>query len=301
MKHYASKLLLFGEHIVVIGARALAVPYLAFQGHWAFGPGDASLQQSLPDFLSYLKKIDLEGLTFDLTAFEKDLSLGLFFEANIPLGYGLGSSGALCAAVYDRYALAKIGKTEEDRFDILQRQLARMEGFFHASSSGVDPLICYVEKALLIQTGQKPAIVTFADKDMPANFFLLDTGLSRKTGPLVALFLEKYEEKSFQLAVQQTLIPANEAAIEAFLSGDEAGLWQHVLTISHFQIAHFLEMIPTAYRTLWQKGLDQGDFILKLCGAGGGGFLLGLAKDAKIIADLQATHSLSPKSKKPGW
>ncbi|MEZ5040537.1 MAG: mevalonate kinase [Saprospiraceae bacterium] len=301
MKHYASKLLLFGEHIVVIGARALAIPYPAFQGHWTFGPADASLQQSLPDFLSYLKTIDLEGLAFDLTAFERDLSMGLFFESNIPLGYGLGSSGALCAAVYDRYALSKIRRAEADRFDVLQRQLARMEGFFHASSSGVDPLICYVEKALLIQAGQRPAIVTFADKDMPANFFLLDTGISRKTGPLVALFLKKYAEKTFQLAVQQTLVPANEAAIEAILSGDKDGLWQHFRAISYFQKAHFSEMIPPAYRSLWQKGLDQGDFTLKLCGAGGGGFLFGLAKDAKIIADLQATHSLYPKSKQPGW
>lgn len=34
-------------------------------------------------------------------------------------------------------------------------------------------------------------------------------------------------------------------------------------------------MIPTKERALWTKGIETGDYILKLCGAGGGGFILG--------------------------
>jgi mevalonate kinase len=30
-------------------------------------------------------------------------------------------------------------------------------------------------------------------------------------------------------------------------------------------------------RGLWSKGLESGDYILKLCGAGGGGFVLGFS------------------------
>ena len=32
----------------------------------------------------------------------------MFFDSSIPQGYGVGSSGALVAALYDRYALNKI-------------------------------------------------------------------------------------------------------------------------------------------------------------------------------------------------
>jgi mevalonate kinase len=35
---------------------------------------------------------------------------------------------------------------------------------------------------------------------------------------------------------------------------------------------------------LWETGLETGDFCLKICGAGGGGFLLGFAKDWEVAA-----------------
>ena len=38
---------------------------------------------------------------------------GLFFKSNIPQGYGLGSSGAMVAAFYDRYAKKKISPNEK--------------------------------------------------------------------------------------------------------------------------------------------------------------------------------------------
>jgi mevalonate kinase len=35
--------------------------------------------------------------------------------------------------------------------------------------------------------------------------------------------------------------------------------------------------VPEKWHALWQQGLDSKQFYLKLCGAGGGGFLLGIA------------------------
>ena len=40
-------------------------------------------------------------------AFERldaDLEKGMYFDSSIPMGYGVGSSGAIVAAIYDRYA-----------------------------------------------------------------------------------------------------------------------------------------------------------------------------------------------------
>ena len=39
-------------------------------------------------------------------------------------------------------------------------------------------------------------------------------------------------------------------------------------------------MIPLSFQTLWQQGLDTALFSLKLCGAGGGGFILGCTQAA---------------------
>ncbi len=36
MKHYTSKILLFGEHIIIKGAKALAMPLPNFSGNWKY-------------------------------------------------------------------------------------------------------------------------------------------------------------------------------------------------------------------------------------------------------------------------
>ena len=38
-------------------------------------------------------------------------------------------------------------------------------------------------------------------------------------------------------------------------------------------------MIPKLYRKLWKEGIDSNAYYLKLCGSGGGGFMLGFTKD----------------------
>jgi mevalonate kinase len=38
-------------------------------------------------------------------------------------------------------------------------------------------------------------------------------------------------------------------------------------------------MIPAHYEKLWKQGLDSGEYYIKLCGSGGGGFLLGFTRN----------------------
>jgi len=129
---FSSKLLLFGEYSVIIGRRALAIPLSSFRGMWKFGEGDPKELFLFSEFLE--KSGDFDFL--DVQSFKRDLEKGLFFDSDIPLGYGMGSSGALVAGVFFRYA----SKTEIEpaRLKIL---LGKMENFFHGSSSGLDPLV----------------------------------------------------------------------------------------------------------------------------------------------------------------
>ena len=38
-------------------------------------------------------------------------------------------------------------------------------------------------------------------------------------------------------------------------------------------------MIPSKYHSLWKKGIENDSYFLKLCGSGGGGYILGFAQD----------------------
>ena len=46
---------------------------------------------------------------------------------------------------------------------------------------------------------------------------------------------------------------------------------------------NFQEMIPSNFKKLWTDGIENEDYYLKLCGSGGGGFLIGFTRDIDTI------------------
>ena len=70
-------------------------------------------------------------------------------------------------------------------------------------------------------------------------------------------------------------------------------LFERIHEIGYFQFKYFLEMIPADFRTIWLDALASDFFKLKLCGAGGGGFLLGMTFDFEktIAKESQGTKS----------
>ena len=42
-------------------------------------------------------------------------------------------------------------------------------------------------------------------------------------------------------------------------------------------------MIPSNFKKLWTDGIENKDYYLKLCGSGGGGFLIGFTRDIDTI------------------
>ena len=173
--------------------------------------------------------------------------------------------------------------------------MALIESHFHGSSSGLDPLVSFTGKAILKEHGKGFHTVTLPQP--PKNeyaLFLLDTGRSRKTEPLVNLFLEKCKNEEYSRFCEDTLAPLTDSCIQDYLNGDRASLWNHFAELSHLQHEHFHPMIPKLYQDLWEQGLKEKDFSLKLCGAGGGGFLLGMAKDFKKCSRLLKDFGLRP-------
>ena len=291
---YTSKLLLFGEHIIIKGAQALAIPFAHYNGNWQYAKNDiAKLQMDLPKFANYLENLkEKNQLLCDLDIFslKKELKNGLYFQSNIPTGYGAGSSGALCAGVYDVFCKNKLEKTTTNLLE-LKKIFAQFESYFHGSSSGTDPLVCYVGKPLLLVSKEKIRIVE-NPKLENHNLFLLDTRMPRKTGPLVNIFLEKSKEDYYAKRCQSELLPDNEDAIESFLKENENVLFEKMHSISHFQFKYFQEMIPNEFREIWLDGLSSDLYKIKLCGAGGGGFFLGITNDLEKTKKLINEYTL---------
>lgn len=290
---FHSKILLFGEYSIIQESMGLSVPYKNFEGQLSFLPSESidpnfteKSNEHLFRFSQYLATNLASGdlaIQFDLASFQKDIEKGIFFESNIPQGFGIGSSGALVAAVYHKYAINKID-LESDRIKddilLLKSILGKMESFFHGSSSGVDPLICYLNLPLLITSKDniEPVKVSMKNGGKGA-IFLIDTGVSRKTEPLVKYYMQRMEEGTYREFVEKQLKPFTNNCIQAFLAGDHETLFGYLTKLSKFQFEHFKPMIPRLFNKIWKRGLDSGEFYLKLCGAGGGGYILGFTQN----------------------
>ena len=281
LKTFPAKIFLFGEYTILSGSKALGVPYWKLQGKWSFEQKDSQdcriSRESMIAFLSHNSEehIDRERL-------RRDVEKGLWFDSNIPHGYGVGSSGALAAAIFYTY-----GKQQGDLISD-KNSLARLEDYFHGSSSGLDPLVSYVQKPILIHNVKE--VQALDDVIDLSGFFLLDSGKPRQAGPLIGIFQEKLKDPQFKLGCSQVLAKDVNLAIESLIKKDATGLQHHLWHISKFQWEFFPEMIPTNLRGPWSKGLETGEYVLKLCGAGGGGFVLGYSKTLDLAA-LQAEFS----------
>lgn len=294
MKQYSGKLLLLGEHIVLKGAQALAMPLPLYNGYWKFATNPDEITHSLVGFEQYLLNLQEERklvVDLDLITFKEEIDRGLYFNSNIPTGYGLGSSGALCAAIFDRY---RVNKTKEWSLIELKEIFAQLENFFHGSSSGTDPLITYVNSPILITPKVGVEKVELPEVKAKGMFtiFLLDTGISRKTESLVSTFLASCEEEDYLKHCERELLPFTNDAIAAFLQAKWTIFYTLMHEISYFQFKYLPAFIPMNFRLAWLNGLSGELYKLKLCGAGGGGFILGVTYDFDQTQQSLQEHSL---------
>jgi len=308
---FYAKIMLFGEYSVICNSMGLTIPYAHFTGELSFINSDQYTQYDfavesnhhLVDYIAYLKElISRRRLSFDINIekLEQDVNNGLYFESNIPQGYGIGSSGALVAALYDAYSSDDVRHRRVlTPRDIMRRKeiFAQMESYFHGVSSGLDPLLCYIKYPLLIRSRNDIETVGIPRNKFPDNgaIFLIDTGRVGKTGPLVKLFFERCNDEDFMHHVNSHFIPANDTCINSLLEGDFNDFFPALEQLSDFQYRYLKEMIPSDFEKYWEKGLETEDFKLKLCGSGGGGFLLGITKnydDAKAYFDQEGVKTI---------
>lgn len=286
---FYSKILLFGEYGIIKDSKGLSIPYNFFKGALKT---DANLSEeakesnkSLHKFAKYLTEIQSEELVqFDIALLQKDIDAGMYFDSSIPQGYGIGSSGALVAAIYDKYASDKITVLENltrEKLLKLKTIFGKMESFFHGKSSGLDPLNSYLSLPILInsQDNIESTSLPTQNKEGKGAVFLLDSGMTGETAPMVQIFMEQMKQEGFRNMLKDKFIKHTDACVDHFLNGDIKSLFGHVKQLSHVVLDNFKPMIPKQFHTLWKKGIETNDYYLKLCGSGGGGYILGFTQD----------------------
>ncbi|WP_318310510.1 mevalonate kinase family protein [Flagellimonas crocea] len=301
---FYSKILLFGEYGIIKDSKGLSIPYNFFKGALKWDKNDSEMAQrsnkSLKAFAEYLKVLEIkeEGLvSFDIDALEKDVADGMYFDSSIPQGYGIGSSGALVAAIYDRYATDKITVLENltrEKLLQLKKIFGKMESFFHGKSSGLDPLNSYLSLPILINSKDNIESTSIPSQNTEGKgaVFLLDSGMTGETAPMVQLFMENMKQEGFRKMIKNQFIKHTDACVEDFLNGNVKSLFGNLKQLSHVVFDHFKPMIPSKFHQLWEKGIETNDYYLKLCGSGGGGYILGFTQDLEKAKKALEGHTL---------
>lgn len=283
---------MLGEQTVLHGSAAYAVPLRRFSARLEMQNFDAEAHQLPTDtgihasfdfkkWAAFAKTSNILVEVLDFQRWEKEApQLGVF--ADIPIGYGLGSSGAITAAAFKRYSLEPTGD-----LSLLRSQLAALEGFFHGKSSGLDPLVSYLDRAVYISPSGDIETVNvnraFPPFDELGAWFLLDSDQPRAGRDAIIRFGESCKDDAWR---EEVLKPMN-ALVNHLAMGLKSqtlsDLGPKLQALSRLQLRELQFLIPPHVQAKWMSWLDEGSCYLKLCGAGGGGFFLGYAPDKSRI------------------
>jgi len=288
---FYSKILLFGEYGIIKDSKGLSIPYNFYNGALKVNENPSAEAQksneSLQRFAAYLEQLQQEKPTlvnFNIELLNADLTRGMFFDSSIPQGYGVGSSGALVAAIYDKYAQDKITVLENlTREKLLQLKniFAEMESFFHGKSSGLDPLNSYLSIPILINSKDNIEATGIPSQSTEGKgaVFLIDSGVVGETAPMVNIFMENLKDQGFRTMLKNQFVKYTDLCVENFLGGDMKSLFSNTKKLSTVVLKNFKPMIPEEFHGVWQRGIETNDYYLKLCGSGGGGYILGFTED----------------------
>ena len=298
---FFSKILLFGEYGIIKNSKGLTIPYRFYKGNLNTSSKinkeiDSSHKEIL-EFVKYLKNLNQNLVEFNWEKLDNDLKENLYFNSNIPQGYGLGSSGALIAAVYEKYAISKIipsNNTTLKNIQTLKKIFSYMESYFHGNSSGFDPLASYSDTSILIGSGNHISTTQIPPQKENGRgaIFLVDSGKNRKTTSMISIFLEKMKSSKFSQIIFKDFIKFSENCIDDFLNENYDSFFRNIKILSSLVLQNFDKMIPNSLFQFWKEGINTDNYYLKLCGSGGGGYFLGFTKDFKSVKKILKDYSL---------
>ena len=295
---FYSKILLFGEYGIIEDSKGLSIPYNFYKGALKIPNKTNSISVDSNDILkSFLKYLKSSLIRIDLDKFSSDIDRGLYFDSSIPEGYGIGSSGALVAAIYDKYAFEKITVLENltrDKLLKLKNIFSIMESYFHGKSSGLDPLNSYLSIPILINSKKDIKVIGIPSQKSRGNgvVFLMDSGRTGSTAPMVNIFMEKMKKDGFRKIINEKFIKHTNLCVDNFLNGDLSALFNNTKRLSKIVLDNFKPMIPNEFHGLWKKGIENDSYFLKLCGSGGGGYILGFTENFETAKKQLSDHKL---------
>ena len=290
----AAKLILFGEHAVVYGQPAIAIPLPNVRASAVVSIDISATSPVIEakdlNITTSLNKKDKHTSTLHIfkaiDLFEKKIktlpSSGwcLTVWSKIPFSRGLGSSAAISIAILRALAASqKIQFSANELIDLSYE----LEKFHHRTPSGIDNTVVALESPIIFQKDQNPENI------IPKKFFFIvgDTGIGKKTSDVVNFVASNYKKRSSQYdGIFQEIGLISTKGKGILVNGSAKKLGE--LMNENQLLLNKLGVSSAELDNLIKTAKNAGALGAKLCGAGKGGCMVALAKNAdsaEVIAN----------------
>ncbi|HOJ00698.1 MAG TPA: mevalonate kinase [Anaerolineaceae bacterium] len=298
--HTVGKSILFGEHAVVYGYPAIAVPIPALKTTVTIFPLIGKEQQvsiyDAPDLAISAKLSDLPEnnvlvhavkLFKDAYAISTIPSFRLKIKSHIPVASGLGSSASVSVGVVKALSQFLGLKLPVQKINDFAFELEKLH---HGNPSGIDNTVISYEKALCFTKGLEPE---FLQSPTPFHILLIDSGIASHTVEVVSAVKQARENDPQTInSIFQEIGEITQSAKKAFLRGNAqelGGLMQR-----NHALLQALHVSLPELDTLVSLALNNGAWGAKLCGAGRGGNVIALVgeENAPFIQQALVSHGV---------
>ena len=277
---FNSKILLFGEYGIMHDSNALSIPYKKFNGSLSksdhLSEDQKISNRNIESLYKYIIQEDYLNDIINSDNLKEEIDSGLYFDSNIPIGSGLGSSGALVSSIISRYSKVDLKSFSNSE---IKKIMSLVESKFHGNSSGFDPAVSYFNKPMLYSNQKIKLIERIAFKDF--KVYIIDSQIDSSTKKMIKVFEDKISKSEFRLFFNSKFINNTNQCINHLINTSKL-FRDSVKELSNDTLHNFQEMIPEKLKHKWKEGIKNDSYYMKLCGSGGGGFFLAYDFDNQI-------------------
>ncbi len=287
------KVILFGEHAVVYGRPAIAIPISDVQAKAVITPDPLSITGIVtidaPDIQVKARLAELPennpllravAVTLDEIHIGKPPALTIRVSSTIPLASGMGSGAAISVAMIRALAMYLGRPLPDARVSDLAFEV---EKIYHGTPSGIDNTVIAFEKPVYFEREQP---VQFLKVPYPFKIVIADSGVQSSTAAVVADVRRLWNSDHDRI---ELLFDGIRSICEQGTLALEAGNLQIVGNLMNRNHALLRELTVSSEKLdyLVDTALNAGAIGAKLSGGGRGGNVIALVGngDEDIIAE----------------
>lgn len=277
-----AKTILFGEHAVVYGYPAIAIPVTQLKTTITIHPNPLGKSNDIiinaPDIGLYKNLTSLPKTHPITTAFDVVcLHLGITnypsctvkITSTIPIASGLGSSASIAVSLIKAFSQFMGAVLPPQTIIDLSY---KVETIYHGTPSGIDNTVIGFEKGVLFQKGKKIQLLQIGK---PVFILIANSGIPGKTKEAVSGVRKRWEQNKTKYdSLFEKIGTITQQALDSLKTGDVIKLGS--LMIENHTCLQNLGVSHSTLDSLVNTAISNGAFGAKLCGGGLGGNVIAL-------------------------